>query len=206
MTKTMPSKKKPEAREEEKQTGMDPANVPPAEGKASDGDNVNRIRDILFGAQVRQYDQRFHGVEEMIRGEVVNLRNETQKTTETLEHFAKKGLESLIAQLKAEQKERSDAINELSKKLDSLSAALDKKISRVEETTAAGRLDLQGQILQQSKNLMQEIQQRNAELTAALRKASEELRREKADRVALGNLFNEIGLRLKEEFKLPDVK
>jgi len=206
MTKTTPSKKKPEARQEEKQTGVDPANILPAEGQAGDGDSVNRIRDILFGAQVRQYDQRFHGVEEMIRSEVVNLRNETKKTTETLEHFAKKGLESLIAQLKAEQKERSDAVSELSKKLDSLGAALDKKISRVEETTAAGRLDLQGQILQQSKNLMQEIQQRNAELTAALRKAGEELRREKADRVALGNLFTEIGLRLKEEFKLPDVK
>jgi uncharacterized phage infection (PIP) family protein YhgE len=206
MTKTISPKKKPEAQEEVKQTGVDLANAPLVKGHAGERDSVDRIRDILFGAQVRQYDQRFHGVEEMIKKEVVNLRDETRKTNETLEHYAKKGLESLIAQLKAEQTERSDSINDVSRKLDNLNKTLDKKMSRLEETTNAGRLDLQEQILQQSKNLMQEIQQWHAELTATMRKAVEELRREKADRMALGNLFNEIGLRLKEEFKLPDVK
>jgi len=206
MTKTISPKNKSEGKEEEKQTGVDLANAPLVKGRAGERDSADRIRDILFGAQVRQYDQRFNGVEEMIKTEIANLRDETRKTNETVEHYAKKGLESLIAQLKAEQKERSDSVNDLSKKIDNLGKTLDKKISRLEETTNAGRLDLQEQILQQSKNLMQKIQQLNAELTTTLRKAVDELRREKADRLALGNLFNEIGLRLKEEFKLPDVK
>lgn len=206
MTKANSPKKKPEGLEAEKQTGSDLAAASLVEGRAGERDSVDRIRDILFGAQVRQYDQRFHGVEEMIKGEVIKLRDETKKTNETLEHYAKKGLESLIAQLKAEQKERADSIDDLSKKLDNLNKALDKKTSRLEETTNAGRLDLQEQILQQSKNLMREIRQSHAELAAALRKAVEELRKEKADRLALGNLFNEIGLRLKEEFKLPEGK
>jgi DNA anti-recombination protein RmuC len=206
MTKTISPKNKPEGQKEEKQTGVNLANASLVEGRAGERDSVDRIRDILFGAQVRQYDQRFHGVEEMIKNEVAKLREETRKSNETLEQYAKKGLESLIAQLKAEQKERSDSSNDLAKKLDNLNKTLDKKTSRLEETTNAGRLDLQEQILQQSKNLMQEIQQLHAELTAALKKAVQELRKEKADRLALGNLFNEIGLRLKEEFKLPDVK
>ena len=206
MTKGISPKNKPEGQKEEKETGINLANAPLAKGQAGDRDSVDRIRDILFGAQVRQYDQRFHGVEETIKNEVTKLRDETRKANETLEHYAKKGLESLTAQIKAEQKERSDSNNDLSKMLDNLNKALDKKISRLEETTNAGRLDLQEQILQQSKKLLQEIQQLNAELTAALKKAVQELRKEKTDRIALGNLFNEIGLRLKEEFKLPDVK
>jgi len=206
MTKTISPKNKSEGQKGEKQNGVDLVTAPLVKGAAGERDSVDRIRDILFGAQVRQYDQRFHGVEEMIKSEVAKLREETRKANETLEQYVKKGLESLIAQLKAEQKERSDSSNDLSRKLDNLNKTLDKKINRLEETTNAGRLDLQEQILQQSKNLMQEIQQLHAELTATLRKAVQELRKEKADRMALGNLFNEIGLRLKEEFKLPEVK
>ena len=206
MTKTISPKNRPEGQKEDKQTSSGLAAVPLVKGQAGEQDSVDRIRDILFGAQVRQYDQRFHGVEEMIRNEVVKLREETRKANETLEQYTKKGLESLIAQLKAEQKERSDSGSDLAKKLDNLNKTLEKRINRLEETTNAGRLDLQEQILQQSKNLLQEIQQLHTELTATLRKAVQELRKEKADRLALGNLFNEIGLRLKEEFKLPEVK
>jgi uncharacterized phage infection (PIP) family protein YhgE len=206
MTKTVPPKNRPEGQKEEKPTAVETVKAPLLEGQAGERDSVDRIRDILFGAQVRQYDQRFHGVEEMIKKEVVNLREDTRKTNERLELYAKKGLESLIAQVKAEQKERSECIDDLSRKLDNLNKALDKKTTRLEETTNAGRLDLQEQILQQSKSLMQEIRQMHSELTSALRKATDELRREKADRLALGNLFNEIGLRLKEEFKLPGAK
>jgi DNA repair exonuclease SbcCD ATPase subunit len=206
MTKATSSKNKPEGQKDEKESAVDLASPSLAKGQAGEKDSVDRIRDILFGAQVRQYDQRFHGVEETIKNEISKLRDDTKKANETLEHYAKKGLESLTAQIKAEQKERSDSNNDLSKTLDSLNKALEKKINRLEETTNAGRLDLQEQILQQSKKLLQEIQQLNTELTAALKKAVQELRKEKADRLALGNLFNEIGLRLKEEFKLPDVK
>jgi len=206
MIKTISPRNRPEAQREEKPAASDPLEAAPAKGPAGGQDSVDRIRDILFGAQVRQYDQRFHGVEEHIRNEVVKLREESRKAAETLEQYAKKGLESLLAQLKTEQKERSDSGSDLGRKLDNLNKSLEKRINRLEEAANASRLDLQEQILQQSKTLLQEIQQLHTELTATLRKAVQELRKDKADRLALGNLFNELGLRLKEEFKLPEGK
>jgi uncharacterized phage infection (PIP) family protein YhgE len=206
MTKTMPKKNGSSAKEKEKQAGHDLVNAQLVEGNLGERDSVDRIRDILFGAQVRQFEQRFNLLEETIRKEVVNLRDETRKTIETLENYTKKELESLVAQLKTEQTERSDSVSDLSGKLDNLNKTLDKKIIRLDEKTTVGQHDLQEQILQQSKNLMREIQQIHAEITATLKKAVEELRKEKTDRMALGNLFNEIGLRLKEEFKIPDIK
>jgi len=204
--KTMPKKNELTAKDKERQAGADLAKSPLGEGDLGERESVDRIRDILFGAQVRQYDQRFSLVEDLIRKEVVNLRDETRKTIETLENYTKKAHESLVAQLKTEQTERSDSVNDLSGKLDNLNKTLDKKIIRLDEKTNAGQHDLQEQILQQSKNLMKEIQQIHAEITTTLKKAVDELRKEKTDRIALGNLFNEVGLRLKEEFKLPDVK
>ncbi len=195
MTKIMPKKDVSTTKEKEL-----------LEGNLGERDSVDRIRDILFGAQVRQFEQKFGSLEDTMRKEIVNLKDETRKTIETLEKYTKKEFESLVTQLKTEQTERSDSANELSGKLDNLNKTLDKKISRLDEKTNAGQHDLQEQILQQSKNLMKEIQQAHTEITAALKKAVEELRKEKTDRIALGNLLNEMGLRLKEEFKIPDVK
>jgi DNA anti-recombination protein RmuC len=206
MTKTMLKKDVPTAKEKEKHVGHDLESAQLVEGGMGERESVDRIRDILFGAQVRQYEQKFSSLEETIRKEVVNLRDDTRKTIETLEKYTRTELESLLSQLKNEQSERSDSASDLSGKLDNLNKSLDKKINRLDEKTNAGQHDLQEQILQQSKNLMKEIQQLHAEISATLKKAVEELRKEKTDRIALGNLFNEIGLRLKEEFKIPDVK
>jgi uncharacterized phage infection (PIP) family protein YhgE len=190
----------------DKEIGVELAHTPRGEGVSGEKDSVDRIRDILFGAQVRQYDQRFNSVEDVIKKEIGILRDETRKTNETLENYTKKGLESLVAQLKNELKDRADAVGELSGKLDSVNKTLDQKISRIDEKANAGLLDLQEQILQQSKNQLNEIQQMRSEITSTLKKAVDELRKEKTDRIALANLFNEIGMRLKEEFTLPKVK
>lgn len=180
-----------------------PSNAQLTEETLNEGDSVDQIRDILFGAQVRKYEQKFDQLEEIIKKEVSSLGDNTRKTIETLENYTKKELSSIVAQLKDEKTERSESFNELSKSLDKSNKTLEKKINRLVEKTSKDQSDLQEQILQQSKNLMKEIQKKNDEITAILKKSVEELRNEKTDRIALGNLFNELGLRLKEEFKIP---
>ena len=73
MTKTMPKKDVPTAKEKEKLVGRDLESAQLVEGGMGERDSVDRIRDILFGAQVRQYDQKFNLVEETIRKEVVQF-------------------------------------------------------------------------------------------------------------------------------------
>ena len=127
MTETILPDNDPTAKDKEKEIGVDLAPAPRVEGASGEKDSVDRIRDILFGAQVRQYDQRFNSVEDVIKKEIGILRNETRKTNETLENYTKKGLESLVAQLKNELKDRADAVGELSGKLDSVNKTLDQK-------------------------------------------------------------------------------
>jgi len=190
----------------EKEGGGGPGQVGLSEGDAGDRDSVDRIRDILFGAQARQYDQKIGFLEEMIGKEAARLREGTRQATETLEHYTKRELESLVAQLKAEKSERMESADHLAATIDSAVKAVERKINASDENVHAGHRDLQEQILQQSKFLQNEIQQRHDEILAALKKATDELRKEKTDRIALGNLFTEVGLRLKEEFKIPEGK
>ncbi|MEO5721469.1 MAG: hypothetical protein ABIR71_08375, partial [Chthoniobacterales bacterium] len=62
--------------------------------------NVDRIRDILFGSQMRDYDGRFQRVEERLVREAAELRGDLQKRLEALEAYMKGEVESLTHRLR----------------------------------------------------------------------------------------------------------
>ena len=70
---------------------------------ASEAESVDKIRDILFGHQMRDYDKRFKRLEERLLNEIKELREATSKQMESVEAFIKKEIELLNQQLKAEQ-------------------------------------------------------------------------------------------------------
>lgn len=170
---------------------------------AEDPENIDKIRDILFGSKERQYDQKFSTIETTIHKEIGDLRNETQKALASLENFFKKELASLVEQLRSEQDERLESGESLVGKIDDACRALDRKLSQLGDTTVAGQHDLQEQLLQQSKNLREEIHDKHEALSADLESAAHELRQEKTDRGELASVLMEVALRLKGEFELP---
>ncbi|MDJ0884826.1 MAG: hypothetical protein QNJ48_11735 [Desulfobacterales bacterium] len=166
-------------------------------------ENIDKIRDILFGSKERQYDQKFSSLETAIQKEISDLRSETKKSMASLENYVKKELASLTDQLRTEQDERHEATESLVATIDSARKALERKLSQLSDKTVAGQRDLQEQLLQQSKNLLEEIHDKHEALSADLERATQELRVEKTDRIELANMLMEVALRLKEEFELP---
>ena len=68
----------------------------------TDSGSVDKIRDILFGNQMRDFDRRFSHMEERLIKSTQDLRDETHKRLEALELFFKKELDALKARLKSE--------------------------------------------------------------------------------------------------------
>ena len=58
-------------------------------------------------------------------------------------------------------------------------------------------------MLEESKRLATEINEKHSEVSQRLDKEAAELRATLTDRLALADLFTEVGLRLQNEFKLP---
>ncbi len=170
---------------------------------AGEPENIDKIRDILFGSKERQYEQKFASLETAIQKEISDLRGETKKSLASLENFVKKELASVGDQLRAEQEERHEAMEDAAAQLDNARKALERKLGQLSEKTVAGQRDLQEQLLQQSKSLLEEIHDKHEALGADLEAAVRELRNEKTDRIELANMLMEVALRLKEEFDLP---
>lgn len=170
---------------------------------ADAGANVDKIRDILFGSQMRDYDKRFGRFEERLLKETAELREEIKRRFASLETYVKNEVDALTARQKAEKAERLEALKELAKELQDSTKAWERKAAQIEEAAAKAQRDLRQQILEESKRLAAEINEKHTDVARRLDKETAELRGSLTDRLALADLFTEVGLRLQNEFKLP---
>src|ERR1700689_4105642 len=148
----------------------------PSNKEAPEGANVDKIRDILFGSQMRDYEKRF------VRQEV----------------------DSLSTRVKSEKSERSEGLKEISREIKDGTKIIEKKLSQLEEQMSDGQSELRAKLLEHSKSVSAEIDKLRRDTTAALNREVDVLRDEKTDRASLADLFNEFSLRLKNKFELPE--
>ena len=173
-------------------------------GEVREGANVDKIRDILFGSQMRDYEKRFVRLEERLAKASDALRDDLKKRFDGLESFVRQEMEALNHRLNKEKAERGEALHELTRESRENGKNLEHKLSALEEHLAGAQGDLRTRILEQSKSLDAEIRKTQSELEAALEREASTLRHEKTDREALGDLFSELGLRLRGELQLPE--
>jgi hypothetical protein len=172
-------------------------------GELREGANVDKIRDILFGSNMREYEKRFARLEERLNKSSEALREDLKKRFDSLESYVREEMESLNQRLKSEKSERSETLKEFSKETRDSSKSLEKKLSQVEEQLSSAQGDLRSRILDQSKSLSNQIQKAKDELESALQQEAETLRTDKTDRAMLADLFTELSMRLKDELELP---
>lgn len=182
----------------------DPKLSADGEPEGREGANVDKIRDILFGSQMRDYEKRFTRLEDRLNRDAEALREDIKKRFDALEAFVQKELESLSQRLKTEKSERGEALHEVSRELRDAANALEKKVTQLDDQMAQGSGELRTRILEQSKALTAEMAERHREVSALLDREVQALRTDKTDREALADLFNELAMRLKKEFTLPE--
>jgi hypothetical protein len=181
-----------------------PANrATPPDGKAPAEElgagSLDKVRDILFGAQVRDADRRFARLEERIAKESTELKDDVRKRLGVLEQFVKQEVESLADRLKTEHEARSDADKDLSRELRDTSKDVEKKFGHVDDQLARVQRDLRQQLLDAQQKLGDEIQRQSQENLARLTREAAELRTDKVDRAALAAMLTEIAMRLTNE-------
>lgn len=178
----------------------------PAERNGSGIDEaakVDRIRDILFGSQMRDYDGRFQRFEERLAREASELRADVQKRIDALEGFFKGEIESVRNRLGAEHTERAQHVDKLARDLAETARALDAKINSLGEQSGRELQDLRQQLLTQANALSAEIREKHEHMQAGLSREAEQIRSAMTGREALSEMLSEVALRLKNEFRVP---
>src|SRR4029077_12341023 len=95
---------------------------------ASDAVGVDKIRDLLFGNQMQDYDRRFSKLEERFLQRFKDVESETARNLSSFESNAKKQVESLANQLREEKDLRADADKEIDRTLREHNQSLEKRL------------------------------------------------------------------------------
>lgn len=154
--------------------------------------DLDQVRDLLFGSQMRESDKRFAAMEERLHAAANDLRDEIRKRFDSLEQYVKGEVAALSDQLKKEQSERTASVKQVVNDLASTARSLEKFADK----TGSEQQKLRGQLLDQGKQLAEELHEADAAQTDARLAAVAELSDAKADRVAIAGLLNDMAVKL----------
>jgi hypothetical protein len=187
--KTKPARRSPAPSDRKPKHPKGRKTMAKEDGKPQD---LEQVRDLLFGAQMREADRRFVVMEERLAAASNDLRDEIRKRFTALEQYIKAEIAALTDQLKKEQAERLAAVKQLTSDL----ASTAKSLEKFADQTGADLQKLRGQLLEQSKQLRDDLSSADAAQTRARVEAVEDLRDAKADRAALAAMLNDIAMQL----------
>ena len=167
--------------------------------------NIDKVRDILFGGQMRDYERRFVQLEERLTRETNDLKEDVRRRLSALEQFVHQEAESLANRIKTENEERTDATKELERAARDHVKAFEKKTGQLDDTVGRAQRELRQQILELQQRVADDLRQRSDDVLARLHQESTTLRNDKADRATLAALLTEMALRLTNELTIPGV-
>src|SRR5208282_5649573 len=110
------------------------------------GGNVDKIRDILFGSQMRDYEARFARLEETLVKETQDIRETNRRRFDQLETYIKREFETVQTRFKAERDERLDVAAQHSRELKDLGDSLSRRIRDLDDRSSAAERDLRSQM------------------------------------------------------------
>jgi type VI protein secretion system component VasK len=199
--------------------------MPDSEG-AVQGESVDRIRDIIFGPKMRDYEQRFEALVRdvgRLQGEIDRLGEQLTskdaaqaKAIQGLRHELRQANGELRSEMKGELGRLGSQMTEQNAaqttSLGNLRQDLNRADSDLLDTVQVQIEGLSGQMGEQDaahrtqqETLRQELRKADAELREELRQIAQRLTDDKTDRSTLGELFIELGQHVKTGGSLTDL-
>ncbi len=163
---------------------------------AVDTDNVDKIRDILFGNQMREVDKRFDRLEKILSKDIDSLRNDNARQIESLKTFVESELEILAARLASEERARIENDDEIDGLVKAQAKQLDKKIADLAKSLDKSTSDINQKILRQAQDFGDELSRQLGEARERMNEHRDELSAAKVDKLALAEMLNALALQV----------
>jgi len=177
-------------------------NVAPAgDGQTAGADvvGVDKIRDLLFGNQMQDYDRRFSKLEERFLQRFKDTESETARNLSAYDSNAKKQVESLASQLREEKDLRADGDKEIERTLHEQNQSLEKRLRTMSDQVSQLEREFADRLAREVQTLHEEIKRRNEDVHHTLEKMFAELSNVKTDRNLLAGLFVEVAKCLNQD-------
>ncbi|MBT8104298.1 MAG: hypothetical protein HKO69_03270 [Woeseiaceae bacterium] len=164
-------------------------------------DNVDKIREILFGGTMRDYETRIAQLEQQLSKRIEKASADFDKQLERLNTLTTRELDKVSERLKAERKARLDEGKSGAREFKTLSQAMDSRFGEVEERLDIEAEELRNGLHERGQELAALIAETRDSLQAALDSETRELTDSKVSRDDLAELLTGIAAQLKKGSK-----
>jgi uncharacterized membrane-anchored protein YjiN (DUF445 family) len=165
--------------------------------------NVEQIREILFGGQMRDYDRRFQDLEDRLQRDLDRFRQDQHKRLDALEQLIRDESSALATSIKRLDGEQRKQHGSLTEQLQSSESRLQGELAELATQLEESSRQLRDRLLKLSQENADGLQQQADEFGRNLASAANELRDVKVAREELAGFFSEMALRLQRNFDLP---
>jgi hypothetical protein len=165
----------------------------------ADAPGVDKIRELLFGNQMQDYDRRFSLLEDRFQQKLRDQEGELARNLGGVESLMKKQMESIAGQVRQEQDLRAEGDKELGRALREQIQGLEKRLSQMSDQLAGIEREFTERLGEESHSLRDEMRRRNEDARSTIERMFSELSNVKTDRNLLAGLFVEIARCLNQD-------
>jgi hypothetical protein len=157
---------------------------------------VDRIRDILFGAHIEEYELRFAELRKELSAKSEDLSTETEKKLKGLETLMKKEVSSLAKGLKEEGATRDQVVQGLDTSFSQLGERVEANTKKLMAEMKKDMKDLREDLSSQLEGLDRRVREDQKKLQELIEARINELQSSKTDQRALAKYLTEVADKL----------
>lgn len=161
-------------------------------------DNVDKIREILFGGTMRDYETRIANLERELSQRIEKASADFDKQLERLNAQTKREIDKVGERLKAERKARLDEGKSGAREVKTLAETVDSRFGEVEQRLDIEAEELRNGLHERSEQLKALIAETRDGLEAALDSEARELTDSKVSRDDLAELLAGLAAQLRK--------
>ncbi len=159
--------------------------------------NLEKVRDILFGAQSREFEHRFANLESQLREESTALRAEVSESLTALKHSLNSEMKRITEHLENEQTARTSEVVDVRSVIEQLGKRLEERLAGLDAKASQQFSTIEVNLTQQKQELSDNYSEKFSQLQAQVDQGFQELKDDKTDRVVLSEMLMDLALRLK---------
>ncbi|WP_437893980.1 OmpH family outer membrane protein [Sorangium sp. So ce124] len=130
--------------------------------------SLEQVRDILCGAQFREFARRLAHTDAQVAAQAEELRSEARRRLDALEAHMRSEIDSLSASIEAQRAAADGALGSAARESREALELIAQRVQRLEELVARTQRELRQQLLDQSKSFLDETRRTRSELSAML--------------------------------------
>lgn len=168
--------------------------------------NIDQIRDIIFGAHLREYNGRLDKVESDISAMQQDMRDRLSDLKVVLASELRAAVESIDKRLKTISASTQEETADLRQQFDRINRKFTNSIETLDEAVEAQRVSLRDELAQTRDSLQNDTRELRSLVLEELDRSFSILREDKISKDDMAELLFELGMRLKGSEFVPELR